>query len=163
MNALADAQLQYERALELWDRVPDASRWTGLDRIELLMQAARAAAETMPPRAVALMREAVSLANDVAEPIRLGLLTERLGRYLWNAGEGFAALEACREAVRLVPTDPPTLARARVTASLGQILMVEAFWGEAKPVCEEAVAVARRVGAPEIESHALNSLGVTIH
>jgi len=163
LNALADAHAQYERALELWDRVPDAPRRTGLDRIALLERAARAAAETMPPRAVALMQEAVSQANGAADPTRLGLLKERLGRYLWNAGEGFAALEACREAVRLVSPDPPTLARARVTASLGQILMVEAFWEEARLVCEEAVDVARRVGAPEIESHALNSLGTTVH
>lgn len=163
MYAFADAHAQLERALELWDRVPDASQRTGLDRIELLERTARAAAETMPPRAVALMQEAVSLASDPAERSHLGLLKERLGRYLWSAGEGFAALEACREAVRLVPPDPPTLARARVTASLGQILMIEAFWDEAKPVCEEAVAVARRVGAPEIESHALNSLGTTVH
>ena len=163
MYALADAHAQYERALELWDRVPDASRRTGLDRIALLERAARAAGETMPPRAVALMREAVSQASNTADPTRLGLLKERLGRYLWSAGEGFAALEACREAVQLVPSDPPTLARARVTASLGQILMIEAFWEEAKPVCEEAVAVARRVGSLEIESHALNSLGTTIH
>ena len=160
MHALADAHAQLERALELWDRVPDAEGRTGLDRIGLLERAARAAAETMPPRAVALMQEAVGLANDAADPTRLGLLMERLGRYLWNAGDGFAALEACREAVRLVPSDPPTLARARVTASLGQVLMVEAFWDEARPVCEEAVAVARRVDAPEIEGHALNSLGV---
>jgi tetratricopeptide (TPR) repeat protein len=162
MNALADAHAQFERALELWDRVPDAPARTGLDRIGLLERAARAAAETMPPRAVALMRQAVSLANEAADPTRLGLLKGRLGRDLWNAGDGFTALEACREAVRLVPSNPPTLARARVTASLGQILMVEAFWEEAKPVCEEAVAVARWISAPEIESHALNSLGVTI-
>ncbi len=162
MHALADAHAQLERALELWDRVPDAEGRTGLDRIGLLERAARAAAETMPPRAVALMREAVGLANDAADPTRLGLLMERLGRYLWNAGDGFAALEACREAVRLVPSDPPTLARARVTASLGQVLMVEAFWDEARPVCEEAVAVARRVDASEMEGHALNSLGVTV-
>jgi DNA-binding CsgD family transcriptional regulator len=163
MYAFADAHAQYERALELWDRVPDASRRTGLDRIALLERAARAAAETMPPRAVGLMQEAVSQANDATDPTRLGLLKGRLGRYLWSAGDGYAALEACREAVRLVPSDPPTLARARVTASLGQILMVEAFWEEAKPVCEEAVALARRVGSLEIESHALNSLGTTIH
>lgn len=162
MNAFADAHAQFERALELWDRVSDASQRAGLDRIELLERAARTASETMPPRAVALMREAVGLASDAAEPTRLGLLKERLGRYLWSAGDGFAALEACQEAVRLVPSDPPTLARARVTASLGQILMLVATFEEAKPVCEEAVAVARRVGAREIESHGLNSLGMSI-
>jgi DNA-binding NarL/FixJ family response regulator/tetratricopeptide (TPR) repeat protein len=161
--ALADAHAQYERALELWDRVPDAPRRAGMDRIGLLEQAARTAAETMPPRAVALMQEAVTQASDAGDPTRLGLLKERLGRYLWSAGDGFAALDACREAVRLVPSSPPTMARARVTASLGQLLMVEAHWEEARPVCEEAVAVARRVGALAIESHGLNSLGATIH
>ncbi len=159
LNAFADAQAHFERALELWGQVPDPAGQAGLDRIELLERAARTAAETMPPRAVALMRDAVGLAGDSGEPTRLGLLKERLGRYLWNAGDGFAALEACREAVQLVPSDPPTLARARVTASLGQILMVEAFFAEAKPHCEEAVETARQVRASEIESHALNSLG----
>ena len=159
LNAFADAQAQFERALELWAQVPDPAGQAGLDRIELLERAARTAAETMPPRAVALMREAVALAGDSGEPTRMGLLKERLGRYLWNAGDGFAALEACRDAVQLVPADPPSLARARVTATLGQILMVEAYMQEAKPHCEEAVEAARRVRAPEIESHALNSLG----
>jgi DNA-binding CsgD family transcriptional regulator len=161
MHALADSNAQFERALELWDRVPDAPERAGLDRIGLLELAARTAAETTPLRAVTLMQEAVSSAGATAEPTRLGLLKERLGRYLWSAGRGFPALEACREAVRLVP-ETPSLARARVTASLGQILVNETFFGEAKPICEEAVSVARRVAALEIESHALTTLGMSV-
>src|SRR5262249_53824130 len=96
-----------------------------------------------------------------ADPTRLGLLKERLGRYLWTAGRGFPALEACREAVRLVPKTP-SLARARVTASLAQIMVNEAIFSEAKPFCEEASSVPRQVGAPEIESHALTTLGLIV-
>src|SRR5262249_21993526 len=59
MHALADSNAQYERALELWDRVPDAAERAGLDRIGLLELAARTAAETDPLRAVTLMQEAV--------------------------------------------------------------------------------------------------------
>jgi ATP/maltotriose-dependent transcriptional regulator MalT len=70
-------------------------------------------------------------------------------------------MEACREAVRLVP-ETPSLARARVTASLAQIMMNEMLFGDAQPFCEEAVSVARRVGAPEIESHALTTLGCCV-
>ena len=44
MNAFADAHAHFERALELWDRVSDASQRAGLDRIELLELAARTAA-----------------------------------------------------------------------------------------------------------------------
>ncbi len=130
-NALADAHGHFERALELWDQVEDAPSRTGLDRIGLLELAARTAAETMPQRAVALMQQAVSLAEGAVEPTRQGLLKQRLGRYLWNFGDGVGALEACREAVKLVPSKPPSVARAQVTASLGQILAVEAYLDEA--------------------------------
>lgn len=160
LRAFADAHAQLERALELWDQVPDAEGRTGLDRISLLERAARAAADKAPPRAVSLVLEGIRLAEGTVEPTRLGLLKEQLGRYAWNAGDGFVALDACREAVRLVPADPPTLARARVTASLGQILMITLQSTDRLAVCEEAVMVARTVGAREIESHALTSLGL---
>ncbi|OGN85687.1 MAG: hypothetical protein A2X23_13685 [Chloroflexi bacterium GWC2_73_18] len=160
--AFSDAHAQYERALELWDRVPDAARRVGFDGVALLERAARAAAPSSAPRAVALVVDALKLVDPVAEPVRAGMLRERQCRYSWIAGDGVTALQACREAVRLVPADPPTLARARVTAGLGQILMIEGFWVESKPVCEEAVAVARAIGARDVEGHALNSLGYDI-
>jgi hypothetical protein len=52
-------------------------------------------------------------------------------------------------------------ARARVLASLGQILMVTLLIGETKGICEQAVEAARAAGTAEIECHALDSLGVT--
>ena len=161
LRAFADAQRDYERAIELWDRVPDVASRTGLDRIDVLERAARSAAMTDPPRAAALALEAIRSADGIADASRLGLLKERYGRYAWMAGDGFTALEACREAVGLVPAEAPTKARARVLASLGQILMITAHSQEAKSVCEDAVAVARAVGAADIEAHALCSLGVT--
>ena len=161
VHAFVDAQRDYERAIELWDRVPDAASRTGLDRIDVLERAARAAEVTVPPRAAAFMLEALGEADGRVDRTRLGLLRERYGRYAWLAGDDVAAIEACREAVRLVPAAPPTSARARVLASLGQILMITTQSTEAKLVCEEAVAVARAVGAVDIEAHALDSLGVT--
>ncbi|MEO6206567.1 MAG: AAA family ATPase [Candidatus Limnocylindrales bacterium] len=158
MHAFADSLSLYERALELWDQVPDAEVRTGLDRIAVLE---RAAAASSPKRAVWLIREAIRLAKGTVDATRLGLLMAQLGQYAWNAGDGITALDACREAVRVVPAEPPTLARARVTASLGQILIIEMVPVEARAACQEAVAVARAVGAAAIESHALNSLGLT--
>jgi len=69
-------------------------------------------------------------------------------------------LAACREAVRLVPAQPPSVARARVAAGLGQILMILAHTDEGVPHCEEAVQIASATGARAIESHALNTLGI---
>ena len=43
MHAYPEALRHYRRALELWDRIPDAGRRAGLDRIELLKRAAQAA------------------------------------------------------------------------------------------------------------------------
>jgi DNA-binding CsgD family transcriptional regulator len=145
----------------VWDRVPDAGDLTGLDRIGLLELAARAAAESDPARAAALMREAVRSSDGVVDDTRAGLLKERYGRYAWLAGDGFTALEACRDAVRLVSDESATTARARVLASLGQILMVTLRVDEAREVCEAAVEAARAAGSSEIECHALDSLGVT--
>jgi ATP/maltotriose-dependent transcriptional regulator MalT len=160
-GAYGDAHRHYERALELWDRVPDAAERTGLDRIALLELAASTAAEGDTARAAALMREAVRSSAGMVDDTRAGLLKERYGRYAWLAGDGFTALEACRGAVRLVSDESATTARARVLASLGQILMVTLRVDEAKDVCERAVEAARAAGSLEIESHALDSLGVT--
>jgi len=161
LHAAAEAHAEYERALDLWEQVPNAEATAGLDRIALLESAARTAALTIPPRAASLMLEAIREAKSEVDPTRLGLLTERYGRYAYMAGDGFAALEACREAVRLVPALPPTAARARVLASLGQILMITMTSDEAEVVCREAVDAARAVGAADLECHALNSLGAT--
>ena len=160
--AFAEAQVQFERALELWDRVPDASQRVGLDRVDLLERAAAAAARGEVPRAVAHIREAIGLVDPDSNPERAGLLYSRLSHYSWLTGDGRGALDAGREAVRLVPSSPPTVARARVTAALGQVLMVEGFMEASLPICEEAVAVARAVGAREVEGHALNSLGTDL-
>ncbi|MEZ0240494.1 MAG: AAA family ATPase, partial [Chloroflexota bacterium] len=161
IHAFGDAYAQYERAFELWDRVPEPERRPGTDRIALLEGAARTAEHTAPARALDLMREAVRLGTGRVDDLRMASLMGQIGRYAWTAGDGATALEACRTAVRLVPADPPSVIRARVLASLGQILMVTMQSSEAKRICEEAVATARAVGARQIEAHALNSLGTT--
>jgi DNA-binding NarL/FixJ family response regulator/tetratricopeptide (TPR) repeat protein len=161
--AYADAHAHYERALELWDRVPDAAERTGLDRIALLELGASVAAQSDPARAAALLREAVEAvqaAGSDADRTRVALLKERYARYAWMAGDGVTAMEACREAATLIPDDAPMDARARVLASLGQILMVTRPTDEARPVSERAVAAARAAGDAEIEAHALDTLGV---
>jgi DNA-binding CsgD family transcriptional regulator/tetratricopeptide (TPR) repeat protein len=162
VSAPQEAHRQYERSLDLWDRVPDAADIVGLERIELLERAAAAASSSEPARAAALVRTAISLTDAAADPLRAGELWERLATYLWASGDGPAGVDAGRTAVALVPADAPPESRARVLATLGRILMIIARSREAKPVLEQAVAVAASAGAEAIEGNALTSLGVAL-
>ena len=111
-HAYAEASTSYERAIELWDQVPDAADRAGRDRVDLLSTAASVGRFIEPARAVDLTRTAIGLVDATADPARAGFLNERLGRYCWIAGQGEAAQAAYREAVRLTPADPPSVGRA---------------------------------------------------
>jgi tetratricopeptide (TPR) repeat protein len=160
--AFAEAQRQFERALELWERTTEGETpQVGMDKAELLARAGEAAANCgAAERAVALVRSALAEVDPARDPLRAAQLTERLAFHLRIAGRP-GAMEAYREAVRLVPLEPSP-ERARVLAGLGQALMLRARFAEAAKVCEEAIAVARAVGARVVEGHALNTLGTAI-
>jgi ATP/maltotriose-dependent transcriptional regulator MalT len=149
--AFAEVQSHLERALDLWGRVPDDVT-AGLDRIAVVERAAAAAAAVQAyDSAVALIRTAIDV--DGSDAVRRGVLHERLGRYSLLAADTAQADAAYREAVRLVPADPPTAERARVVAGLAQYLTGSSN-AEAIALCTEAIAVAHAVGAVEIEANA---------
>jgi DNA-binding CsgD family transcriptional regulator/tetratricopeptide (TPR) repeat protein len=160
--AFAEAGQHFERALEIWELVGDAGQ-----RSELGLPAVAAhAAQGMliageHHRAVTLGRMAIELADRGDDVVASALARERLGRYLWLAGDSDGALAAYRDAVRVLPPHPPTPALARVLSAEAQILMLRAPGKETRAACERAIAVARAVGARAFEGHALNSLGVT--
>jgi predicted ATPase/DNA-binding CsgD family transcriptional regulator len=162
-SGFAEARTHFERALELWDRVPDAQARVGLTRIALIRRAAEAANLAGDHgRAAALVRTAIELVDPAADAATAGIVRERLGRYLWASGDSEAALSAYEEAVRIVPADPPSAARARVLAARGQGLMLLSRHEESRACCEEAIAIARAVGARAEEGHALNTLGADL-
>ncbi len=169
----AEAQRHYERALELWDLAPDGAATMDVDRLGLYERAAEAANLAGDhARAIALARAAINDAGRDAEPpsdegadvraVRHALLHERLGCYLWAAGESEAALAAYDEAARLVPLEHATAERARVGAAQAQALMLAGRYHESRSRAEEALAVARSVGARAEEGHVLSTLGVDL-
>ncbi|HUO74976.1 MAG TPA: AAA family ATPase, partial [Solirubrobacteraceae bacterium] len=159
-SGFAEAQTHYERALELWDRVPDADQLAGVGRVGLARRAAEVAnLAGEHARAAALVRGALGHVDAARDPTHAGVLWERLGRFLWAAGDSETALQAYEQAVRLVPADPPSPERARVLAARGQALMLLARHDESRRCCEEAIAIARLVRARAQEGHALNTLG----
>lgn len=161
--AFAEAHRHFENALEIWDEVSDGDSRASIDRAEVIGRAAENANLIGEfGRAVALARSAIEVIDRAGDPVRSALQHERLGRYLWVSGEPQAALESYHEAVDLMPPEPPTPELARVLGAHAQILMLRGHPRESRARCEQAIEVARTVGARAEEGHALDTLGVDV-
>jgi tetratricopeptide (TPR) repeat protein len=157
--AFAEAQRHFERAVGLWDQVPDVAAGLPLDRAGLLGRAAEAAYLARDQqRAVALARAALAIVDASAEPVRAALLAERLGWYLWLT-DSDQALDAYQHALGLLPTEPPSAARAWVLARQAEALNACSRVRAARASAEQALAIARLVGARREEGWALLALG----
>ena len=162
-RALAEADDHYQRALTLWERVPEPGQPGGLDWVGLLARAAETAAfVAAPERATRLVEQALDSVDRTVEPVRAAILLAQLGHYREKTGREADALAAFEEAERLLDRAPPSAERARVLA--GHARELAATWHTTQAVsrCEEAIAVARAVGARAEESHALSTLGVCL-
>ena len=156
---LAEALAHLERALALWHAVPDAAELAGLDLAELCTRTAELASQIgAAPRAVELGRRAIELVGE-GDPHRAALLHVRLGEYLEQTGSEDACLAAVERAVELVPAEPPSPERAYALAVARGGLAVAWRHAESLPICEQALALARDVGAREAEVRALTVLG----
>jgi DNA-binding CsgD family transcriptional regulator/tetratricopeptide (TPR) repeat protein len=158
--AHAEALTQYERALDLWDRVENPEQVAGTDAVELRVRAAEAAnALGEPLRAAHIIQRALEDVDPAGQPVRAGLLSERLGRYLWIGGDTAYALIAYAEAVRIIPSVPPSPERARALAALAHAQFIANRYRLARALSNEGLDVARAVQARTEEGRALATLG----
>ena len=159
--AYAEQLAMLSRVLELWEQVPDAAQRIGADHVRVLEESVRAAdLACEDDRAVTLARAALGEIDAAAEPVRAALLLATGGHLKYHLGrDGYA--DDLREAVRLVPADPPSPARARVLQLLAHCtLHVQGGWDdpELRAAAEEAVVIARQVGDGAVEAVALITL-----
>ncbi len=158
---LVEAHAHLERAIALWHEVPDAAELVGLELATVCARTARLASQVgASARAVELARDAIELVAH--DPHRAAILHVDLGRYLYETGTynaGFAELE---RAVEIAPTKPPSPERAYALASLAAGLMLGWRHQESLAASEEALALARTVGAGEAEVRALTVRGVAL-
>ena len=119
--AFAEANRHFENALELWDRVDDAERRAGHGSPRGPCSAPRRTRASTARHSVRWRSRDRRSTRRIADEIRpaRGLARERLGEFLWLAGDSDGALEALREAVDLLPAEPPSVERARVLAARG--------------------------------------------
>jgi DNA-binding CsgD family transcriptional regulator/tetratricopeptide (TPR) repeat protein len=150
----------YDRALELWDVVPDPEAVAG-PRVELLDAAAWAANDASEhERALSLVDEALAQTSAHDAAGRAGRLMHR-GRLLTSLDQG-GAVSTLEEAVTLVPEQPPSTLRALVLDSLAIMLMMSGRKVEAVPAADRAIAAARAAESPAVESSAFNTRGVAL-
>jgi DNA-binding CsgD family transcriptional regulator len=149
-----------EQALSLWERVPKAARLAGADRIDLVLNAAEAAsASGEVDRAVGSARQAIAEVDEHADPLRAAHAHERLAQYL-RVGHDEEKLQLCVRAEQLVPHDPPTRLRARVTAAVAQALVNTQRREEARRWCQQALVAARATASIGDEADALITLSM---
>jgi DNA-binding CsgD family transcriptional regulator len=159
--APAETLRHLSTALKLWERVPDPVAVSGTDRVGLLLRAAEAASAAGDRhRAVSLAQDAAATADATADPTQAAVAYERLGLYLMDAGRIEEGLRVRAHAVELVPAEPPSRLRARVTAAMAQALINAEQPEEARHWCEEALMAARAVGSAEDEADILVTLGL---
>ncbi len=163
--AFAEGRDHYERALALWD-ADDDLRDTVLDRPAVLQRAAECAVLTGSyARAIELGRQAIIAAElaDVVDgrpdPTRLGLLHDRQRWFLWESGDREAAGAAVAEALRLIPADPPSAARARALAQAAGLRLFSGDATTARVLAEEAIDVARAAHSLSEEALGLGIAG----
>ena len=156
--AFAEAQLQLERVLALWDRVPDAEERAGMDRVGLLSrcaEAAYAAGDPPGPRSWSARpwrwstRGAPAAAGRAA-PRAAGPLPAHARR---PCRAGRAAAGGAAGAARAVGGAGAGARLARAAAGAG------GRFEEARGLAEEAVAIAGQVGARAEEANARTALG----
>jgi DNA-binding CsgD family transcriptional regulator/tetratricopeptide (TPR) repeat protein len=160
--AHGDALQLLERALELWERVPDPVSASGADHAELLNRAAAAAYDAGElDRALALIEAASAEIDIMAEPLRGASIFHRRSKIMGDLAKPEAVAVAQR-GLEMLPANAPAEARAPLLGLLASHLMLEDRFDEAIEVAREAATTAHAAKAIEAESRAYIILGPSL-
>ena len=157
LDSAADALAARELALELGA----ASGARAADGRLLYETAEVALAAGRPDRALAYLETAAGRFGEREDAEMAASIYEMLGRVARALGDHDRALAEHRRAASIMPDDA-SRERGWVLASLAQTLMLLGHFAEATRVGNQAIQVARSVGAAagSIEAHALCTVGV---
>lgn len=161
--AFASAEVQFTRALQLWQRVADPQRHAGMPREQVLTRAAEAARWAgHVDRALDHIRQAIVEVGDDGDPGRVGELYERHGTYLWEAGRRAESVTAFQQAAVLLDAGPASAVKARVLAGIALAHLQAGRYAEGRDLAEASLTMAREVGARAEEGRALNISGLAL-
>jgi class 3 adenylate cyclase/tetratricopeptide (TPR) repeat protein len=153
LNAHVAAEGYYTEALALWPS-GDATR---ADLQFRLARALHLAGDDSREQALTEARDALVAAGDRAQA---GEASAFLGRMMWQRGDREASVAHLVTAVELVADAPASPAKARVLAVAARQRTLAGLLKEGEVLANEALAMAAGLGLPELEAHALGTLGI---
>ncbi|WP_165307939.1 ATP-binding protein, partial [Agromyces binzhouensis] len=148
-----------ERALELWETVPDAERIAGMTKLELMGRTAsqlRHAGEG--ERSLALVKLALAECPR-SDPQYPRLLRDK-ALYQANMGRG-GSIAMLEEALAAIPHEGADEVRATVMTGLAGRLMIEARIDESVEMADAAHELASAIGSARYASVAMNISAVS--
>ena len=155
--AYAERLTMLARILELWPALPDAAERIGASRLTVVESAAEAAAAAgEDERGIGFATAALAEIDPAREPSRAALMLEQRGLMKFRLGHPDSIGEL-REALRLMPAEPPSAARARMLAECAR-RMDDSKQPGALTMAEEAVALARGAADAATQATALGEL-----
>jgi serine phosphatase RsbU (regulator of sigma subunit)/tetratricopeptide (TPR) repeat protein len=111
-------------------------------------------------KAVAAWEEGIKLYQALDEPQGVARLYARSARAAWHAGDFARALILAESGLRAVEGAPESPELALLIHEAGRAHHFLGQPEEARPLCEKALAMARKLGAVAVEADTLATLGV---
>jgi tetratricopeptide (TPR) repeat protein len=148
-----EAETQYRSALQLSCCESErASLLAGLG--EALFRQSRYA------EAIQAWRDGVELFRATGDVDNVARLFARAGRAAWHSGDREAGLRLCLEGLEVVGDAPEGVGLAMLVHEAGRAYFFDGMADKAEPLCRQALDMADRLGAVEVEADALATLGV---
>ncbi len=146
---LAEALTQLERALSLWDRVPDAEAVAGRPQAEIVVLLGESAGDQGDnERWHTLVRSAVDMVGPDTDPLLASRVYSALAACSFHTEDTIGAEEAIRRAVEYAG-DSPTEELARALGAQAEFFNRHDHFGESVVAAERAADAARIAGCVE--------------
>jgi DNA-binding CsgD family transcriptional regulator/tetratricopeptide (TPR) repeat protein len=161
VHAYGESAVLFERALDLWDRVPDGERLAGCDHVTLLVRAADAhwgGGDHF--RQEALLKAALAEVPE-GDPRHAAVILTRLARAQRNLNRTDEALATARRALEVVGEEPGP-ERAAILGFIAKTRLLQGKFRDAAEVAREGLEVAQTVGDRGAEVSALDALGTAL-
>ena len=163
VHAYGEAAALLERALEIWDRVPDAAELAGASHVDVLVRAAIAQRSSGDDhRRAELLRKALGELDEQRDVHQVAAIMSELAGAQWSLARGEDSRATLRHALSLLPPGDTSVERAELLGRRMSLLMLQGRYGEVKEAAPEALAAARSTGAHDLVPQILNRLGVSL-